>query len=117
MKMRLTRITFPLATWVFRNILDSTQSCYTVQINKKKVGLDLSILTLPELVYFTQWNKETANKYSCMNVSVRNVSHRRCNAVIDFYDTGSLDQSIIYTLLKLLQTERNNISKHKNQKG
>lgn len=37
--------------------------------------------------------------------------------MIDFYFTGSLDQSIISTLLKLVQTERNNISKHKNQKG
>lgn len=37
--------------------------------------------------------------------------------VIDFCFTGSLDQSIISTLLKLVQTERNNISKHKNQKG
>ena len=32
-------------------------------------------------------------------------------------DTGSLAQSFISTLLKLLQTDRNNISRHENQKG
>lgn len=67
--------------------------------------------------YILQWNKESANNSSCTNVSARNVTQHHCNEVIDFQDTSSLDQSIFSTSLNSLQTERNNISKYKYQKG
>lgn len=47
------------------------------------------------------------------------MSYHRCSEVIDFQNTDGLDRSFISILLELLQTGRNNISRHKkkNQKG
>lgn len=50
-------------------------------------------------------------------MSARNRSYHHRDAVIDFQDTGSLDQSLRSIVLESLQTERSNISKYENQKG
>lgn len=76
----------------------------------------LPALTLCTLHGGIKRNCQREQLHKC--VSGRNVSYHRCSEVIDFQNTDGLDRSFISILLKLLQTGRNNISRHKkNQKG